>query len=179
MRVAAIITAKPDASFAEWRLLRFIAEQACESLCARVAVVARDRPNLGDLPVKILASDRPDEGMTASIRSGARWATGEHFDAAIVLRSDQPQLGFTHLNRLIHEHAFGARVVASRYGGEIGLPALFDHSLFSRLAVLKWNEGTRHLLRSMSGVVAIPWPEGANDVALEEEEPFLLRATHK
>jgi CTP:molybdopterin cytidylyltransferase MocA len=72
-------------------------------------------------------------------------------------------LDVTHLTALRDAWLAGAPIVASRFDGIVGAPAVFDRSQWAALARLDGDQGAGRLLRA-DGVVAIDWADGAFDV---------------
>ena len=104
------------------------------------------------------------EGIASSIRCAAHWANRQHLDALILVLCDQPYLEASHLDRLAAEHATGANIVASRYRGVIGVPALFASTAFNLLFTLKGDAGVETLLRRRPSIPSIEWPAGEVDI---------------
>lgn len=77
---------------------------------------------------------------------------------AIVL-GDQPLLTVEHLTGLRAAWLAGAALVASRFDGIVGAPAVFDRLRWSELATLT---GARRPLAAHEDVVVIDWPAGAS-----------------
>jgi molybdenum cofactor cytidylyltransferase len=71
-------------------------------------------------------------------------------NAAMFLVCDQPKLALQHLCLLTeaHERAVEATIVASRYAGVAGIPAIFPASQFANLLALQGDTGARDLLRN-------------------------------
>ena len=85
-------------------------------------------------------------------------------------------LDVAHLSALRDAWLAGAPIVASRFDGIAGAPAIFDRSRWSTLAELDGDQGAGRLLRA-DGVVAIAWAAGAVDVDTVEDVRALSRAT--
>jgi CTP:molybdopterin cytidylyltransferase MocA len=150
-------------------LLRALAIEACASRCDAVGVVIQERNAaieacLDGLPVHVIANPEWPEGMASSIRRGARWADCAGFDAVVLLVCDQPALTAAHVDALLDASRSGARVVASRYGRALGVPALFTRGVMPSLLRLRGDVGARSLIRVEAHVTAVDWPEGAFDV---------------
>lgn len=84
--------------------------------------------------------------MASSIRAAVAWARGH--DALLLLVTDQPSVDARHLERLVGAHRRGEPIVASRYDGVLGVPALFARDRWDALASLAGDRGARALLRS-------------------------------
>ncbi len=150
-------------------LLRGLASEACASRCRRVGVVvAGDEPAiagcLDGLPVHVLANPLWAEGMASSIRRGVAWADRMACDGVLLLVCDQPALTRAHLDALICAHRPGTSIVASRYGGAAGVPALFAREMFPSLLALRGPVGARGLIRAEENLTAVDWPEGIVDI---------------
>jgi molybdenum cofactor cytidylyltransferase len=146
-------------------LVRRIAIET-RAACDRVAVVIGANagfiaPVLDDLDVTLVWNGAWRDGMSSSIRAGLRWARQVDADAAILCACDQPRLDRAHLARL-QGHGED-RVVASRYAGVLGVPALFPRRTFDLLETLRGDQGARRLLEAVAPI-AIDWPDGAIDL---------------
>jgi CTP:molybdopterin cytidylyltransferase MocA len=155
-----------------WRgheLVRHLALQALSSRASEVAVIVgahseRIVPAVSDLPVSCVVNLGWREGVASSIRCATHWAAKKNFEALIVMASDQPHLDMYHLDRLISEHEQGAVQVASRYGGIVGIPALFGEIAFRRLFTLSGDVGASSILRDEPDTRSIEWPAGEIDI---------------
>lgn len=126
------------------------------------------RPALARLPVLIAENPAWAEGMAASLRAGI--ATLRQFsralDAAVVALCDQPAFSAETIAQLVAaQHATGRSIVAARYGGHQGAPALFLREHFATLAALTGEEGARALLNGdPDRVAAVDLPALALDL---------------
>jgi molybdenum cofactor cytidylyltransferase len=115
-----------------------------------------------------------EQGIASSIRAGigALLQSDPGATAAMLLVCDQPRLTSEHLTALFgaYEQAGGSqagesRIVASRYSGIAGIPAIFPASQFASLVALQGDQGARHLLReSKSPVMMIDLEGGELDI---------------
>jgi molybdenum cofactor cytidylyltransferase len=109
------------------------------------------RLELHDLPISVVVNTDWGEGMGTSLQLGMRTILKEAtapLDAVIVMLCDQPLLTSGTLNALIEAHATtSCRIVASTYGEVIGVPALFDNSLFPELLNLQGTQGAKQILQ--------------------------------
>jgi molybdenum cofactor cytidylyltransferase len=59
----------------------------------------------------------------------------------------------------------GKPIIASEYSGTLGVPALFNRTLFSELMTLKSTEGAKKLIKKhIHQVFSVPFAEGAIDI---------------
>jgi len=150
-------------------LVRHLALEALFSQAAEVAVVVgahgeRVAAAVGGLPVSCIVNLDWREGIASSIRCAAHWANRQHLSALILVLSEQPYLESAHLDRLAAEHAAGANIVASRYRGVIGVPALFAATAFNMLFTLNGDRCAATLLRQRPSIPSIEWPAGEVDI---------------
>jgi molybdenum cofactor cytidylyltransferase len=62
------------------------------------------------------------------------------------------------------DHRPGRRV-ACRYGDTVGVPAIFEATLFPRLLRIEGDRGAKSLLtESPADLVTVDWPEGVLDI---------------
>jgi len=116
--------------------------------------------------------------MASSIRTGVQAVPGA---SAVVLRlCDQPLLTTSTLKALVDKHReSGRRIVACEYGGSLGVPALFDRSLFDELLALQGSHGAKKILearRAEAGTV--PFDGGSVDVDTPEQYARLVGGVH-
>lgn len=106
--------------------------------------------------------------MSSSIRVGlkALLAMNPNLDAVVILLCDQPLVSSQTLNQLIEAyHVTGNPIIASEYSETVGVPALFNHHLFSELMALKSTEGAKKLIKKhINKVFSVPFSEGAIDI---------------
>ncbi|MBI3578783.1 MAG: nucleotidyltransferase family protein [Ignavibacteriales bacterium] len=151
-------------------LLRHVAEIATKSDATITYVVAgtevsRIQTELGNLPVQIVENPHWHEGLSSSIRAGIS-ALPNTITAALLMLCDQPKATTNLLNTIIMSYQLsGKLIVACEYGEILGVPTLFDHSLFPALLKLKGDQGAKGIItRYADTAIRIPFPEGAIDI---------------
>ncbi len=123
------------------------------------------RPVLDADGVRVLINPDWREGMAASIRTAVRGAGGEHA-GLLFLAGDQPAITAEHLQAMIESwRRHPGRIVAARYEGTLGIPALFPAGFFRELLELEGDRGARQLLgRHRDRVQAVDLPAAALDI---------------
>jgi molybdenum cofactor cytidylyltransferase len=153
--------------------IRHIADIAIASVCQPIIVVLgayaeRIQPELNDLPVQVVKNHQWREGMTVSIQAGlnALLTGNNHLEAIAIALCDQPFLSSQILNRLVEAYRSTDKpIIASEYAGTLGVPVLFNNTLFSELLALKTTEGAKKLIhKHYPQVFSIAFPEGAIDI---------------
>ena len=123
---------------------------------------------LGDLPITSIFNPRWQSGMSSSLVSALSYLITEHpqLDAVLFLLCDQPHVSSEMLTRLIETYeTTKASIVAAEYSYTLGVPALFDRSLFSDLESLSGDEGARSVIKKYADQVRrVPMPEAAFDI---------------
>jgi molybdenum cofactor cytidylyltransferase len=132
-------------------------------------------------PIEIVRNAEWQTGMGSSLAAGTRrlQEAGSDVAGVAVLLSDQPLVTAGHL-RAMRKELYGGKsaVIAAQYDGTLGVPAIFQRSLFSRLATLAPEAGARQLLRdSHLTVTPFPLPEAALDVDTPEDFAALIEET--
>lgn len=145
------------------------AVEAARSVCRRVIVVVgaeaeRVRRELDGLDVEVVYNPRYAEGLSGSVRRGVE-AAGS-VQAVLVTLADQPLVTADDLRRLVAEYeAGGVPIVAASYGGTVGVPAVFDRSLFGELCALHGDAGAKAVIEARrSDCRVVPIPAASTDV---------------
>ncbi len=142
----------------------------------------RIRPTLARHPVLIAENPAWAEGMASSLRAGlgALQAFSLRIDGALLALCDQPHFSATTIEALLATHAQTRRsIVAARYGGHLGAPALFLKEHFAALSALTGDEGARKLITRVppESVAAVDLPELALDLDTPEDVASFHRGT--
>lgn len=126
------------------------------------------RPVLAALPVLVTDNPAWAEGMAASLRAGITTLQqfSRHLEAAVVALCDQPAFSSATITALVDtQKTTGRSIVAARYAGRHGAPALFLAQHFATLSGLTGEEGARALLNGDPAHVAgVDLPELALDL---------------
>jgi molybdenum cofactor cytidylyltransferase len=154
-------------------LVRRIIDAACEAGCLPVVVVigsdgervARELEHVGVIGVQNRNWQR---GIGSSIRAGVQVLIDNvpDVEAIVLLVCDQPAVDARVIERLISlRETTKKSIVASSYADTLGVPALFDRSLFQELLSLSDEAGAKSIiLRNRERVAQFPFPEGRSDI---------------
>ena len=119
-------------------------------------------------PSSLERVDVPDhrEGMSASLRAAvARVDADPAVDRLLVMLVDQYAVDADWLRGLLAlADAHPRRMIASRYDGLRGVPAVFPRSAFPALAALHGDQGARALLRDEPEAIDFIAPHAPGDV---------------
>jgi molybdenum cofactor cytidylyltransferase len=154
-------------------MLRRAASVALKAGCRPVVVVtgadaAASRKALRGLDVREAENQQWESGISSSVRVGIEAVvTANPRTAAVVLMlCDQPFITREIIAQLVAAHReTGRSIVASRYGGSYGVPALFDKIHFAELTTLEGDAGAKQIIRKhLPKVHLLPFPEGEIDI---------------
>ena len=154
-------------------LLRRAASAALGAGCRPVVVVtgahaAASRESLRGLDVREAENQHWESGLSSSVRVGIEAVvTANPENAAIVLMlCDQPFVSREVIAGLIAAYReTGRSIIASRYGGSYGVPALFGSAHFAELAALEGTAGAKQVIQKhLPKVHLLPFPRGEIDV---------------
>lgn len=156
-----------------------------KSVCRPIIVVLgayaqQIRPEISQLPVDIVENFQWTEGMSSSIGVGltALKTQSNPLKAVVLLVCDQPFISSQLIDQIVQTYQVtGKPIVASEYDGVLGVPALFDHTMFSELFNLKTSEGAKQVIRKHTfKVTRVDFPKGAIDIDTPEEYKDFLKA---
>lgn len=124
--------------------------------------------------VHVVANPGWESGIASSIVAGveAVQRLRPEAEALMILVCDQPKLNAEHLQSLIgkYREAMEPSIVASRYAGIAGIPAIFPVSQFSRLLALEGDAGARFLLREPEcPMILVDFAGGEDDIDTPED----------
>lgn len=131
------------------------------------------RASIAHLPVLVVENPNWAEGMASSIRVGLLHVQGKSraLSAALLMLCDQPLLTTQLLADMVECYASsGSPLVAAQYEEQVGVPALFDQSLFSELLALQGAQGAKQLIqRHQPHLVCVPFSGGSFDIDTPED----------
>ena len=133
-------------------LVRRAVAAAQASRCAAVYAVLgseadRVAAELAETDAVLVENPAWQQGLSGSIAAGVRAVVADRDPAALLLMLvDQPHVSAALLDRLLA--VFDGGMAACRYGGTLGVPAVFGREHFSALERLEGDRGARSLLDS-------------------------------
>lgn len=163
-------------------------ERAVEAAgaCRPIVVIGgRDQEKMAEVvrggAAIVIENTEWERGVGTSIRRGVDEALrlSPDLDALLLLVCDQPFVTPDLIAALIARRVQSNRsIVACRYSNTLGVPALFDRSLFSQLRSLPDDSGAKPIIQSnMEDVEPVDFPSGAMDVDTEADRESYLRGS--
>jgi molybdenum cofactor cytidylyltransferase len=161
-------------------LLENAVESALGSMADNVVVVlGANRPEneriIKEYSVIRVVNDGWPRGVGSSIKTGVRKVMDlfPRTDAIIISVCDQPHLSAALFDDMIKRYVTGRKpVVASEYAGTIGVPVLYDKTMFGSLMSIGDEHGAKkHLLANVASedMETIPFPGGELDIDTKED----------
>ncbi len=163
-------------------LLNRMTRLASKASASRTIVVigaqaGRMRAHLGRSRIRTLPVHNSawQTGMGSSLRAGIA-ALPNDATGVMVLLTDQPGVTTALIERLLEAwQRQPSRIVACRYRGQLGVPAVFPRRVFRLLRQIDGDRGARAILNSAKRVVAVDSPNAAFDIDTEADMAALLK----
>lgn len=193
--VAALILAAGDASrfgrpkqlarLGGKSLLRRIVDEAKNADCNPVFVVAgsekkKIEAELRGADARAVENVNWESGIGSSILAGMRALEPEKdVDAVVLLVCDQPYVNAEVIRALVAlRKRSGKEIIASSYSNTIGVPALFDRSIFSELLALGGDNGAKKvILAKRERVAEFAFQDGEVDIDSWEDYQRIVAQT--
>src|SRR6185436_17427370 len=103
------------------------------------------------------------QGIGKSLKFGVNKAIERNplLEGIMIMVCDQPKISVRHINEMGRIHIIKRPLaVASEYNGIMGVPVLFDRSVFSDLLRLDNHAGAKEVLQRIKAeVIAFPFQE--------------------
>jgi molybdenum cofactor cytidylyltransferase len=118
------------------------------------------------------------EGIASSIRAGLRTLNNhDSISEAIIMLCDQPFVNTELIRNMRNKHVeTGKSLVACSYQQTVGVPALFDKSLFLQLEALTGDEGAKKIINAnVNDVATIPFEMGRVDIDTPADYARLIK----
>ena len=192
-QIAAVILAAGESSrlgqpkqliqFRGKTLVRRVVDAASEAGCQPILVVLGSETEtelvqgisseLKNTGATIISNPNWKGGIGTSIRAGVQHLIeiAPGVEATVLLACDQPFVNRAVIEGLITlHHETRKPIVAARYAGTLGVPALFDRSRLQDLLGLDDFAGAKSIILSNRDQVAeFPFPEGEIDIDTPED----------
>ena len=165
--------AKQLLPFAGTTLLRHACRTALAAPVSPVVVVLGANGDacaaeIADLRVTCVVNAGWAAGMSGSLRTGLDCLIrlAPQIAGALVVLPDQPLVTFADLTALLTAwDPPNCTIAAAAYGEDLGVPAVFDRSLFQELAALQGPAGARSVItRHAARTASVEIPAAAHDI---------------
>lgn len=120
----------------------------------RVAIVSGTSIDFEALGYDVIVNDRPEDGLSRSLRLGVAAAQESGAAAMLVALADMPRVSTAHVQRVLDAAGTADTIIASSDGVRVMPPALFPAGRFADLAAITGDEGGRALLSGAERVLA-------------------------
>ncbi len=122
------------------------------------------------LRLSTIYNEKWRDGLSSSIRAAAEFAQQKKASHLLLTTSDQPFVDAALINKMLDESraSNGQFIVACKYAGRAGIPAIFPAALFSELLQLDGDKGAKSLIEKFPAKL-IDFPDGVKDVDRPED----------
>lgn len=112
-----------------------------------------------------------NEGLSSSIISGvSEIEMHPDYKAVLILLGDQPAIDKEYLDAMIALFSEdNSKIIASKYKGKLGVPAIFPKSYFSKLKNISGDFGAKEMLHTSKDVIALNRPTNFIDIDTEKD----------
>lgn len=110
-------------------------------------------PSVSHLPVTVIRNDHWQVGMGSSISAGMKAVMKESgYEAVLIMLCDQLHMTAQHLDMLCDaQQQKRGSIIATTYGEQTGVPALFGHEHFRELEKLSGETGAKKIILQHAG----------------------------
>jgi len=160
-------------------LIKHVVREGLRSKCFPVIAVLGDKyariiPEIENLPVYIARNRNWSRGISSSIKCGldTLQVVYPKAPAVILAVADQVEVSSGVFNGIVDVfRSSSAQIIASRYQGTKGTPALFTKKYFSDLRSLRGDKGARKLIESKADriVQCVDFDQGEIDLDTPED----------
>lgn len=134
-------------------------------------------PFLAGFPdITVAINDEWASGQASSLRVGIEQAASEQPDGALILLADQPLIDSSSIENLLDAFDSEHRIIASRYDGVLGVPAVFGFEHFGALTTLEGDHGAGAWIRERGDyVTGVTMDEATFDIDTQDDLKHLPR----
>jgi molybdenum cofactor cytidylyltransferase len=164
---------KQSLVYRQTTLLKHSIQVALGSMAQQVIVVLGAdaetiQPAIENDRLGFIINDQWQEGVAASIRAGLQYLLRQTpaVQNVLFMACDQPYISIDLLDKLVTlQKKTGHAIVASKYAGTAGIPAIFAKKLFPELLKLRGDAGAKKLIMQQQDEVAtVSFPLGDIDI---------------
>ncbi|MCM5661992.1 nucleotidyltransferase family protein [Galbibacter mesophilus] len=97
----------------------------------------------------VLLHRKWEQGMGSSIAFGVSEIEKSQYDGVLIILADQPFVNTAYLNQLLDTfNQDKVNIVASRFHGNVGVPAIFSSEYFNDLKALNRDYGAKDIIKN-------------------------------
>jgi molybdenum cofactor cytidylyltransferase len=175
---------KQNLLFKGQTLLQRAVETAKKTNCNPViTVLGANADKIAPIPGTITLFNKDwKEGMASSIRIAIQEIEGNNsVTDVIIILCDQPFVDAGLINNILQKKMNSrSAIVACSYNNTIGVPALFDRSLFAELLSLTGNEGAKKVIKNHPDhIEMIPFEPAGVDIDTNADYQALINGDKK
>lgn len=115
------------------------------------------KSQIEDKNTRILCNQNWQKGLGSTISFGINYIKNSlpHIENVLIMLADQPLIDAHYLNQLIETHKlYQNKIICTLYQNEkLGVPAIFNNSIFEELLELNDDKGAKEILKKHSSDV--------------------------
>ena len=173
---------KQNLLFQNKTLLQRAIETGLNSKCRPVIIMLGANvdvivPIIHHKAINVIYNPDWQEGIASSIRIGISEIGNDNtINNVVIMLCDQPFVSSELIDNLfLKQRETNKAIVACSYKETIGVPVLFNRSLFAELLLLKGHDGAKHILKDHpQDIEMIPFDMGDIDIDTMEDYERLI-----
>jgi molybdenum cofactor cytidylyltransferase len=177
---------KQNLIFQNQTLLQRAIATATSSTCRPIVVVTGAHADqigssIENPEIKMVFNAQWEEGMASSIRMGIETMKDyTDVDSALIMLCDQPLVTASLIVEMLEkQQKSGKSIVGCSYNNTIGVPMLFDQTVFDELLSLMGHEGAKKILQNHpNNIATIPFGGGSLDIDTPEDYERLIKSSN-
>lgn len=126
--------------------------------------------------VEFIINKKFEKGLSSSIISGINYFKKKklYYDGIFILLADQPAIEVCYLKHMLNlfEQNKGV-IIASNYGGKLGVPSIFPKKYFPDLLLMEGDKGAKEFINNKTKEVLCP-KRPTNLLDIDTKEDLLL-----
>ncbi|MEE9407335.1 MAG: nucleotidyltransferase family protein [Polaribacter sp.] len=106
--------------------------------------------------IQFIKNENFEKGLSSSIISGINYFKNRklYFDGIFILLADQPAIEVTYLEAMLNLFQTNKdKIIASNYGGKLGVPVIFPVKHFSDLLLIVGDKGAKEYINNKKSEV--------------------------
>lgn len=132
-----------------WAIQNALQTKAKGTFCVLGANASHIREEIKQTSINIIINTAYQGGLSSSIAAGIKHIENQDFDRILIMLADQPNVDTDYLNTLLNtSQEYPQKIIASDYGKNVGVPAIFPKAYFQDLTKLKGDKGAKLFLQN-------------------------------
>lgn len=141
------------------------------------------KSQIEDINTRILCHQNWQKGLGSTISFGINYIKNSlpHIENVLIMLADQPLIDAHYLNQLIEtQKLYQNKIICTLYQNEkLGVPAIFNNSIFEELLELHDDKGAKNILQKYSDrILSVDGKNLISDIDTIEDYELLYKEHH-